>query len=86
MITLVKLFKSELYKDVVYNFINSRIEESEYCIDMMRKYFHKKLVMTTKFLNCDNFLLLMMLKQEIIVISLETIKALHLEIIISTLN
>ena len=41
-----KPFKSELYEDVVYNFINSRIEESKYCIDMMRKYFHKKLVMT----------------------------------------
>ena len=36
---LSKLFKSYLGKDVVYNFINSMIEESKYCSDMMKKTF-----------------------------------------------
>ena len=41
-----KLFKSYLGEDAVYSFIDSMIEESEYCIDVMEKYFNKELVMT----------------------------------------
>ena len=57
-----KLFKSYLGKEVVYNF--SMIEESNYCSDVMKKHFNKKLVMTkeddedfensTKWWICDN--------------------------------
>ena len=39
-----KPFKSYLGEDAVYNFINSMIEESKYCTDMMKKHFNKKLV------------------------------------------
>ena len=38
----IKLYVSQ---DVVYNFINSMIEESKYCTNMMKKHFNKKLVM-----------------------------------------
>ena len=41
-----KPFKSYLDEDAVYNFNNSIIEESKYCIDMMKKRFNKELVMT----------------------------------------
>ena len=41
-----KPFKIYLGKDAVYNFINTMIEESKYCSEMMRKHFNKKLVMT----------------------------------------
>ena len=43
-----KPFKLYLGEDAVYNFINSMIEESEYCIDVMKKHFNKMLVMTEK--------------------------------------
>ena len=43
-----KPFKSYLRKDDVYNFINSMIEESKYCSDVMKKHFSKELVMTKK--------------------------------------
>ena len=35
-------------QDTVYNFINSIIEESKYCIEEMKKTFNKKLVMTAE--------------------------------------
>ena len=37
-----KSFKTYLGKDVVYNFINNMIEESEYCIEVIKKHFNKK--------------------------------------------
>ena len=59
-----KLFKTYLEKFVVYNFINRTIKESNYCSDVMKKYFKKELVMTkednkkfknsTKYKICDN--------------------------------
>ena len=41
-----KSFRTYLGEDAVYNFINSMIEESRYCSDMMKKHFNKELVMT----------------------------------------
>ena len=38
-----KLFKTYLGEDAVYNFINSIIEESEYCSEVIKKYFNKNL-------------------------------------------
>ena len=38
--------KTYLGEDTVYNFINSMIEESKYCSDLIKKYFNKELVMT----------------------------------------
>ena len=59
-----KPFKSYLGEDVVYNFINSMIEESKYCSDVLKKHFNKELLMTeednegfensTKCWTCDN--------------------------------
>ena len=59
-----KPFKSYIGKDAVYKFINSMIEESKYCSDVMKKYFSKELVMiiddnedfenSSKFWVCDN--------------------------------
>ena len=59
-----KPFKSYLSEDVVYNFINSMIEESKYSSDVLKKHFNKELLMTeednegfensTKCWNCDN--------------------------------
>ena len=43
--TFSKLFKKYLGEDAVYNFINSVIEESEYCSKMMKKHFSKELLM-----------------------------------------
>ena len=43
-----KFFKSYLGEDAVYHFINSVIEEKKYCKDVMKKYFHKELLMTKK--------------------------------------
>ena len=34
-----KPFKTHLGKDAVYNFINSMIEETEYCSDIIKKTF-----------------------------------------------
>ena len=73
----------------VYNFISSMIKDS--------KQFSKDLVMTKKdnkdflrtLLNAGSVImivLMVMLKQEIIVISLENVEVLHIEIIISILN
>ena len=41
-----KPFKSYLGKDAVYIFISSMIEESKYCIDVIKKHFNKEFVMT----------------------------------------
>ena len=41
-----KLFKSYIAEDVVYNFINSMIEESKCYTDITKKIFYKKPVMT----------------------------------------
>ena len=41
-----KPFKSQLGEDVVYNYINTMIEESKYCSEMVKKHFNKELVMT----------------------------------------
>ena len=41
-----KSFKSFLGEDAVCNFIESIIEESKYCSDVMEKYFNKELLMT----------------------------------------
>ena len=45
------IFKSYLGEDTIYNFINSLVEESTYCTDVMKKHFKKKLVMTKRDLN-----------------------------------
>ena len=43
-----KPFRAYLGKDAVYNFINSMIEESKYCSEVMKKHFNKELTMTKK--------------------------------------
>ena len=43
-----KLFKSYLDEDNVYYFINSKVEKSKFCSDVMKKYFYKELVMAQK--------------------------------------
>ena len=48
LLMISKPFKTNLGKDVVYNFINSMIEESKYCNKVMKKHFNKELVMTKK--------------------------------------
>ena len=73
------------------------IEESKYCIDLMKKQFNKELVMTkkddefcensTKYWIYDNACFDCSVKvKEIIVISMENIEVLHIEILISMLN
>ena len=69
------------------------IEERKYCSDVMKKSFNKKLLMTKKTMKILKtqlnirfvamIMLIMMLKQECIVILLEYIEALHIEIVIS---
>ena len=39
---------SYLGANAVYHFINSIIEEKKYCSDVMKKHFHKELLMTKK--------------------------------------
>ena len=41
-----KPFKSYLGNYAVYNFVNSMVEENQYCGDVMKKHFNKELVMT----------------------------------------
>ena len=49
IISLVSLLKHiYLGEDTVFNFFNSIIKESKYCSDVMRKHFHKELLMTKK--------------------------------------
>ena len=76
--------------------LNSVIEESKYCSEVMKKHFNKEFVMTkednedfknsTKCWICDNDYIDNYIKVKIIVISLENIEALHREIVISILN
>ena len=40
-----KPIKTYLGKDAVYSFINSMIEESKYCSEVMKKHFNKELMM-----------------------------------------
>ena len=59
-----KLFRSCSGEDAVYKFINSMVEQSKYCSEVIKKRFNKKLVMTkeddkdfensTKCCICDN--------------------------------
>ena len=91
-----KSFKSHLGEDTVYKPFSSMIEESKYWGDVMRKNFNKELAMTkldnedfknsTKCWICDNNYIDMMLKLEIIVVSLRTTEALHIETITLLLN
>ena len=86
-----KHFKSYLGKDAPYKFISSTIEESKYCSYVMNKHFNRELVMTKKIMKIllallnvgcvIMFILIVMLKQETIVISLEDIEVLHIEIV-----
>ena len=46
--TFSKPFKSYLGKDAVCNFNNSRIEESKYCSDVIKKHFSNEFVMTKR--------------------------------------
>ena len=41
-------FKLYLSEDTVSNFINSMVEESNYCSNVMKKYFVKELIITGK--------------------------------------
>ena len=41
-----KLFKTYLGRDAAYNFINSMIEESKYCDEVMKEHLNKEHVMT----------------------------------------
>ena len=60
----IKPFKSYLGENAVYKFIKSRVEESKFCSEVMKKHFNKNLVMTkednedfensTKCWNSDN--------------------------------
>ena len=43
MVNLVSLFKSYLGENAVYNFINSMLEKSKYCNDVMKEHFNKGL-------------------------------------------
>ena len=91
-----KPFKSHSGEDTVYKPFSSMIEESKYWGDVMRKNFNKELAMTkldnedfknsTKCWICDNNYIDMMLKLEIIVVSLRTIEAMHIETITLLLN
>ena len=59
-----KTFRTYLGKGTIYNFINSIIQEKKYCNHVMKRHFHKVLVMTkednehfknsTKYWICDN--------------------------------
>ena len=44
------IFKSYLGEDTIYNFINSLVEESTYCTDVMKKHFKN----SAKCWICDN--------------------------------
>ena len=43
-----KYFNTYLGKEAIYNVINSMIEESQYCSDVMKKHFNKELVIIIK--------------------------------------
>ena len=93
-----KFSKSYLGEDAVYNYIDSMIRKSKFCTDIMKKHFNEELAMTREddkgfkkpyLLNVGfviMFVLRVMLKLEIIVISLKNIVALHIKNVISKLN
>ena len=91
-----KPFKTNLAEDAVYSFINSMIEQSNYCSKVIKNILTKNLPRLKKtmkilrtLLNVVSvimIILIMMLKSEIIVISLKNIEVLHIEIVISVLN
>ena len=43
MIRLLSLLKNYVGEDAVYNYINSMIQESKYCSDVIKKHFDKEL-------------------------------------------
>ena len=83
-----KPFKSYLDQHGVYNFINSMTEEIKYHTNIMKKHYKRELVMPKMMIKILKhllnvgfvimFLLSVMLKQEIIVISLEDKECLHI--------
>ena len=91
-----KPFRSYLGEDAFCSFVNSMIEESKYCSDVMKEYFNKEIVMTKKMMKIlrtllnDNdvimIMLMVMLKLKIIVISLANIELPHLENVKLRLN
>ena len=62
-----KPFKSYLDEDSFYNFINSMVEESKYCSEVMKKHFNKEPVVTKKdnedfnLLNVGSVIILMLM-------------------------
>ena len=60
-----KPFKSYLGEDKVYNFINSMVDESKCCNDVMKKHFYRELVMIMT-IQCNllnaGFVIMLMLK------------------------
>ena len=46
--TFIKPFMSYLDEDVLYNIINIMVKESQCCSDVIKNYFEKEIVMTTK--------------------------------------
>ena len=60
-----KPFKSYLGEDKVYNFINSMVDESKCCNDVMKKHFYRELVMIMT-IQCTllnaGFVIMLMLK------------------------
>lgn len=76
---------------MLFKMINSMVEESNVCTCIIKKGFNKKMVMTKgydedfetstkRWISYYNYVVLrMMLKSEIIVISLKNIEALHID-------
>ena len=50
-----KLFKSYFGEDAVYDFINSMVEESKYCSEVMKTHFNKEVVITMLLQECLNY-------------------------------
>ena len=50
-----KLFKSYFGEDAVYDFINSMVEESKYCSEVMKTHFNKEIVITMLLQECLNY-------------------------------
>ena len=88
-----KPFKRYLGGDAVYNLINSVIEESAYCCEVIKKLDLTKNLWRMKILkillnvgSVTMIMLIILLKKDIIVISLEKIQVLHIEIVKSILK
>ena len=83
-----KLLKLYLGEDGVYNFVNSMIEENTAVMTNL-KWLKKMLKIVRALLNVGFVIMVMlmvMLKQKIIIISLENREALHIETVISRLK